>query len=110
MNQSEHQVRPRTTSDWPDKNYHLAGKIHGYKFICVDIWGTWGEWGPCQPDCMTGKRVRTRPCTHDIICGDEIGMEEEYCDFTMCDSGASFTAAVTKDGFLIGQLSFNQSD
>ena len=25
---------------------------------------------------MTGKRVRTRPCTHDIICGDEIGLEE----------------------------------
>ena len=90
------------------KFFYSAGKIHGYKFTCVDIWGTWGEWGPCQPDCMTGKRVRTRPCTHDIICGDEIGLEEEYCDFTMCDSGASFTAAVTKDGFLIGQLSFNQ--
>ena len=57
---------------------------------------------------MTGKRVRTRPCTHDIICGNEIGLEEEYCDFTMCDSGASFTAAVTKDGFIIDQ--FNLSD
>ena len=42
----------------------LAGTCEeNYSIECVEVFSDWSNWGPCEPDCIEGKRMRIRTCT-----------------------------------------------